>query len=168
MSTPPPNQNPYAPQGGAPYGQQQPGPYGQQPQAPYGQPAPGPYGQPGGFPGAPVPPPAPKRSFKKIFRNVVIPVIGVGVIVGGWLFGKSDDAKELAVGDCMRNAGTDSKPDVKKLDCSDAQATYKVLKKVDGSTLASLACSGVDGTTAAFTLKERSNSFTLCLGDNKK
>ncbi|MFI1969930.1 LppU/SCO3897 family protein [Streptomyces cinnamoneus] len=168
MSTPPPNQNPYAPQGGASYGQQQPGPYSQQPQAPYGQQAPGPYGQPGGFPTAPVPPPAPKRSFKKIFRNIVVPIAGLTVIAGGWLFSKSDDTTKLAVGDCLQNSGTNDKPNVKKRDCTDSKATFKVLKKVDGSTLYTLACQDVEERTAALTWKERSDSFTLCLGDNKK
>ncbi|MEV5237617.1 hypothetical protein AB0K89_00510 [Streptomyces cinnamoneus] len=175
MTTPPPNQNPYAPQGGNPWGQQppapgqQPGPYGQQPPAaPYGQQPAAPYGQPGGWQQAPVPPPAPRRSVKKILRNVVLPILGLIIAGGAWLFGKGDDTTKLAVGDCLQNTGTSTKPSIEKLDCSDAKATHKVLKKVDGSTLAQLACTNVDGTIAALTWKERSDSFTLCLGSSKK
>ncbi|MFF4405161.1 hypothetical protein ACMATS_19275 [Streptoverticillium reticulum] len=195
MTTPPPHQNPYAQQGGGnpyaqppqapygappqgpyaqqppqgPYGQQPPqGPYGQQPPGPYGQqPPPGPYGQPGGFPQAPMPPQAPSRSPKKVIRNIVVPVIALVVVVGGWLFGKSDDTTKLAVGDCLQNTGSSSSPSIKKLPCTDSKATYKVLKKIDGFTLASLACSNVEGATSALTWKERSNRFTLCLSNNK-
>lgn len=185
MTTPPPQQNPYAQQGGGnpyaqqpqtpygpppqgPYAQQPPqGPYGQQSPGPYGQQPPGPYGQPGGFPGAPVPPQAPRRTPKKVIRNIVLPIVALVIAAGSWLFGKSDDTTRLAVGDCLQNTGTDSKPAIKKLSCTDSKAAYKVLKKIDGFTISSLACSNVEGATSALTWKERSNHFTLCLSNNK-
>ncbi|MEU4209842.1 DUF3824 domain-containing protein [Streptomyces sp. NPDC026206] len=175
MTTPPPNQHPYAPQGGNPYGQQppapygqQPGPYGQQPPtAPYGQRPTAPYGQPGGFPGAPVPPPAPRRSVKKIIRNVVLPVLGLIVAGAAWIFGKSDDTQTLAVGQCLENTGSSYKPNIEKRDCTASNATHKVLKKVKGTSSAHTACENVEGTVAAVTWKERSDSFVLCLAKNK-
>lgn len=175
LSTPPPNQHPYGQQGGSPYGQpqpgpyaQQPGPYGQQPPGPYGQ-QPGPYGQPGGYPGTPVPPPAPSRG-KRLGKKIGGLVLALIAAVGFYFFRhmSDDDTTSLAVGDCLQNTGSMTNPNIKKLDCTDSKATHKVLKKVDGSTLASLACSNVEGATEALTWKERTNKFTLCLGDNKK
>lgn len=168
MTTPPPHQNPYGPQGGAPYGQQPPPPYGQQP----GQPTPPPYGQqqPGGWGGAPVPPPAPskgKKIGKKIGTIVLCVLVSTGIYIAKHMI-TDDDTTVLGVGDCLQNKGTDSKPDIKKVDCTDSKASHKVLKKVDGSTLYTLACNNVEGTTAALTWEERSNKFTLCLGDIKK
>ncbi|MHA5048071.1 LppU/SCO3897 family protein [Streptomyces sp. SD15] len=81
----------------------------------------------------------------------------------------SDDAKKLAVGDCLYNKGTSDDPDVVQVDCSDSKATHTVLKKADGTTLPSLTCGSVTNTTATLTLtwEETGESFTLCLGDNK-
>ncbi|WP_028804094.1 LppU/SCO3897 family protein [Streptomyces sp. 142MFCol3.1] len=163
MTTPPPQgQNPFAqtpPQGQAPYGQQPPQGFPQQP------------GQPGypqqGAPYAPVPPQAPKRGFKQYLR-IIVAVAGLAVIVGGWLVSKDgEDAKKLAVGDCLYNKGTDNDPDVVQVDCGDSKATHKVLKKADGASLPQLTCQSVTGTTATLTWKETGESFTLCLGDNK-
>ncbi|MEV4432012.1 hypothetical protein [Streptomyces sp. NPDC049585] len=179
MTTPPPNQHPYAPQGGGtPYGQQPPAPYGQQPgpypqqpgpypqqPGPYGQQPPAPYGQPGTFPGNPVQPP--KRSKLKFIRKVVVPIIAIIVAACGWFFSKGDDTQKLAVGDCLRNSGTENKPEIHKVDCTDAKATHKVLKKVSG-TYSDSVCNGVEGTVAALTWEERRNNFVLCLADNKK
>ncbi|MGW3669335.1 LppU/SCO3897 family protein [Streptomyces sp. NPDC005141] len=169
MTTPPPQgQNPFA-QGQPPYGQPPQGqaPYGQQPPQGYPQ-------QPGqpGFPQqptagyAPVPPQRPKRGFKQYLR-IIVAIAGVSIIVGGWLFSKDEDAKKLAVGDCLYNKGTGTDPDVVQVDCTDPKATHKVLKKADGASLAQLTCQSVTGTTATLTWKETGDSFTLCLGDNK-
>ncbi|MFI6682946.1 hypothetical protein [Streptomyces sp. NPDC050485] len=172
MTTPPQGQNPYAQNPDAPYGQN----------APYGQPGqPGPYGQPGqpgqpGWPpqGAPyqgvpmAPQGTPTRSGGKTALKVIGAVIGLVVIAGGWYLNQnSEDAKKLAVGDCLYNKGTDNSPDIQQVSCTDAKATHKVLKKSPGASLPSLTCQNVTGTTAAFTWKEKSDSFTLCLGDAK-
>ncbi|MFG3282778.1 hypothetical protein [Streptomyces sp. NPDC048111] len=157
MTTPPQGQNPYA----------------QNPNAPYGQP-----GQPGqpGFPaqGAPYQgvPMAPqgtptRNSGKKVIKAIGI-VVGLVVIAGAWYFNHdSEDAKKLAVGDCLYNKGTDDKPDIQQVDCTDSKATNKVLKKSPGASVPQLTCQNVTGTTAAFTWDEKGNSFTLCLGDVK-
>ncbi|NGO75910.1 hypothetical protein G6045_09525 [Streptomyces sp. YC504] len=167
MTTPPPQgQNPFA-QGQNPYGQQPQGgnPYGQ-PTAPQGVPQqPSPYFNQGG---APVPPPAPRGGGLKKVLRFGLPIAGLLVAGIAYLVVGGDDAEKLAVGDCLRNKGTDSNASVEKLDCSDSKATHTVLKKADGSTLASLACTSVqDKTTATLTWQEGSDSFVLCLGDNK-
>ncbi|MEU9285771.1 hypothetical protein AB0D57_13860 [Streptomyces sp. NPDC048275] len=148
MTTPPPQgQNPFA-QGQQPYGQPPQG------QTPYGQ------QQPQGYPQQP------KRGIKQYLR--IIGFIAVlSVVVGGWLLSSSDDAKKLAVGDCVYNKGTSDDPEVVQVDCSDSKATHTVLKKADGATLPSLTCGSVTNTTATLTWEETGESFTLCLGDNK-
>ncbi|UXY28664.1 LppU/SCO3897 family protein [Streptomyces sp. HUAS TT20] len=148
MTTPPPQgQNPFA-QGQAPY-PPQPG----APQA--------------GAPYAPVPPQQPKRSVRQYLRIGGI-IVGLIVVAGGWYLNhNNDDAKKLAVGDCLTNNGTDSDVKVKQLDCSDPKADYKVLKKDGSTSVSTIACQSVKGTTAALEWKEGSDSFVLCLGDNK-
>jgi hypothetical protein len=168
VTTPPPpqGQNPYAqgqpPQGQNPYGQPQGGnPYGQQPQP--GSPQQSPYFNQG----APVPPPAAPAGagFKKYLR-FIIPVAVLSIAAGTYFFG-GDDATKLQAGDCLRNTGSDSNASVEKLDCSDSKATHKVLEKKDGSSLSQFACQSVVGTTAALSWQEGSDSFVLCLADNK-
>ncbi|MFD7404362.1 hypothetical protein ACFV7R_17155 [Streptomyces sp. NPDC059866] len=153
MTTPPPQGNPFAqgqPQGQNPYAQGQ-------PQAPYPPQGTAPY--------APVPPERPKRGIKQYLR--------IGVIVAGLLFAavswyiSNDDTKKLAVGDCLTNNGTDDSAEIEQLDCSDSKADYKVLKKDNSTSVSMLACQSVEGTTAAIEWTEGSDSFVLCLGDNK-
>jgi hypothetical protein len=155
VTTPPQGQNPYA----------------QNPNTPYGQP-----GQPG-FPpqGAPyqgvpmAPQGVPTRGGAKNALKAIGIVVALIVIGGFWFFNhdSNEDAKQLAVGDCLYNKGTDSSPDIQQVSCTDSKATNKVLKKSPGASVPQLTCQNVTGTTAAFTWKERGNSFTLCLGDTK-
>jgi hypothetical protein len=157
-TTPPQGQQPYGqPQPQAPYPPQ--GGYPQQP----GQPG---FPQQGTAPYAPVPPQRPKRSVRQYLRIAGVAVALV-VIAGGWYFNNSDDTKKLAVGDCLTNKGSDSDPQIEQLDCSNSKADYKVLKKDGSTSIAQLACQSVKGTTAALEWKEGSDSFVLCLGDNK-
>lgn len=164
MTTPPPQgQHPF-PQGQQAYGQPQ-APYppqGGYPQQP-GQPG---FPPPGAAPYAPMPPQKPKRGVKQYLRIAGI-VVGLIVVAGGWWANHNDDTTKLAVGDCLTNKGSDKDPKIEKLDCSDSKADYKVLKKDGSTSLAMLACQSVQGTTAAIEWKEGSDSFVLCLGDNK-
>ncbi|MGW7403073.1 LppU/SCO3897 family protein [Streptomyces sp. NPDC054833] len=156
MTTPPPQgQNPFA-QGQAPYPPQ--GGQPQQGQAPYPP-------QPGA-PYAPVPPQRPKRSVRQYLRIGGL-IVGLIVVAGGWYLNHNDPAKKLAVGDCLTNKGTDTDVKVEQLDCSDPKADYKVLKKDGSTSVSQIACQAVKGTTAALEWKEGSDSFVLCLGDNK-
>ncbi|MCF3129037.1 LppU/SCO3897 family protein [Streptomyces olivochromogenes] len=149
MTTPPPQgQAPYPPQGG----------YPQQGQAPYPP-------QPGA-PTAPMPPQKPKRSVRQYLRIGGI-ILGLAVVAGGYYLNNDDDSKKLAVGDCLTNTGSDTSPEIKQLDCSDSKADYKVLKKDGSTSVSQLACQSVKGTTAALEWKEGSDSFVLCLGNNK-
>ncbi|ELS54689.1 LppU/SCO3897 family protein [Streptomyces viridochromogenes] len=171
MTTPPPQGNPFA-QGQNPYAQGQ-QPYGQpQGQAPYppqgghpqqpGQPG---FPQQGAAPYAPVPPERPKRGIKQYLRMGAIG-LGLVVVAVGWYIG-NDDTKKLAVGDCLTNNGTDTSVEIEQLDCSDAKADYKVLKKDGTTSVSTLACQSVQGTTAAIEWREGNDSFVLCLGANK-
>ncbi|MEV5280836.1 hypothetical protein [Streptomyces sp. NPDC051994] len=157
MTTPPQGQNPYAQNPNAQYGQN--------PQ--YGQPGFPPQGAP--YQGVPMAPQGTRPSgAKKAFKAIGI-VVGLIVIAGGWYVSQhsGEDAKQLAVGDCLYNKGTDNKPDIQQVSCTDSKATNKVLKKSPGASVPQLTCQSVTGTTAAFTWEEKGNSFTLCLGDAK-
>ncbi|MEU5954801.1 hypothetical protein [Streptomyces sp. NPDC047525] len=135
---------PPPPQGGyqQPYGQQQQPQYGQQPygQQPYGQ---QPYGQQQFAPPQPQPPQQPQRprgggSFNRQSPLMkVVTLLIAAVIAGVWWYSSrgnttgpgSEAAKEPAateVGDCVRNKGSDSSPDMETVDCSGATAEYKV------------------------------------------
>ncbi|MFB9461272.1 LppU/SCO3897 family protein [Streptomyces cinereospinus] len=156
MTTTPPQGNPFA-QGQNPYAQGQ-QPYGQ----PQGQ---APFPPQGAVPTVPVAPQRPRRGIKQYLRIAVV-VAGLIFAAVGWYVG-NDDTKQLAVGDCLTNKGSDESPEIEQLDCTDTKAQYKVLKKDDSTSLSMLACQSVQGTTAAIEWTEGSDSFVLCLGDNK-
>ncbi|MER6672100.1 LppU/SCO3897 family protein [Streptomyces sp. NPDC000983] len=151
MTTPPPQgQNPFA-QGQNPYAQ----PQGQDPQQPG-------FPQPGAAPYAPVPPEQPRRklSFKTI-KNIVVAVVVIGVVVGGYIASR-DDADTAKVGDCMSISDPDSTtdPGLEVVDCSDSKARYKVAEKKDGTI------AGCDRTKySEYTETGGSKDFTLCLAD---
>ncbi|MER5407069.1 MULTISPECIES: hypothetical protein [unclassified Streptomyces] len=159
MTTPPPHgQNPYAQQPTAPMGQQpvQPGVPPQQPYAP--------------FPnqGAPVPPPAPspaKRGGKKALRIVALILVAVALYGVKWYLGQSD-AETASVGNCMHNDGTDSKADLKTVDCSSGDAQYKVVEKFD-DTSDENKCKDVTDSTIAYIQSGGGHDVVLCLKENK-
>ncbi|MEU2895273.1 LppU/SCO3897 family protein [Streptomyces sp. NPDC001273] len=159
MTTPPSQGNPFA--------QGQPQPQGQAPQPPQGG-FPQQAGQPG-FPpqGAPVPPPQQGRkiSFKTI-KNIVIAVIVVGVVVGGYI-ASQDDADQAAVGDCLK-AASSSSDRMEVVDCSSSEAEGKVVKKVKGhftSLTAETECRKVKEATGFYAETGDGEEFLLCLGD---
>ncbi|GHK03588.1 hypothetical protein SY2F82_53850 [Streptomyces sp. Y2F8-2] len=190
MTTPPPQgTNPYAQQPTVPMGQQlgQPGvaqqPYA--PQQPYPpqqtypqqqgypqqqQPYP-PFPQQQGAP-APLPPQAGpgKRASKKAIR--IIGAIVIAVIIGvikfgaGWFLTR-DDAETTSVGSCMHNDGTNSKPDLKDVDCSSSNAQYKVVQKFDGTSDENK-CQGVKDATISYIQYGGGHDVVLCLNELKK
>ncbi|MEV6737335.1 hypothetical protein AB0N14_10535 [Streptomyces sp. NPDC051104] len=193
MTTPPPQgTNPYAQQPTVPMGQQlgQPG-VAQQPYAPQ-QPYPPQqtYRQQQGYPqqhpyprfpqqqGAPAPLPQAgpgKRAGKKAVRIVGAIVVGavvVAVVIGvikfgaGWFLAR-DDAETTSVGSCMHNDGTDSKPDLKDVDCSSSNAQYKVVQKFDGSSDENK-CQGVKDATISYIQYGGGHDIVLCLNELKK
>jgi len=125
-----PNQPPSAPySGGAPY---------------QGAPYPG-------APGAPVPPPQKKRSVGKIILIVVGILLAVCILCTvGVFFLARDTWNDIVnavetnpttaqVGDCLggndiESEGKTGSLDVKKVDCADAEAKYKVVGRVPGKT----------------------------------
>ncbi|MFI6285669.1 hypothetical protein ACIBCM_13085 [Streptomyces sp. NPDC051018] len=146
MTFPPPQgQNP-PPQGGNPYGN--PGPYGQQPPTQPMPPAGGYPQQPqpgfGGYPQQPQPqwgaplPPAPRKSpLKKILLigGLVVGLIVIGIV--GFAASK-DEPDRAKVGDCMLNEGTQSKPELKIVDCNRTTAEYKVVDVIKDTSDASV------------------------------
>ncbi|WP_336923377.1 LppU/SCO3897 family protein [Streptomyces sp. JWR5-1] len=136
---------------------QQPGtPEGQQPPAT----PPHPHAQPV--------PPQPKKSPLKKIAGIVVPVIALGTLGYNLLLG-GDDTTKLEVGDCLRNTGSESSPDVEKLDCGDPEAKFKVLDKKEDTVATGFSCSDVEGATTILSLQESKGSATsrvLCLGDN--
>jgi hypothetical protein len=99
------------------------------------------------YSGAPAPPPK-KRSVGKIIMIVLGALLLVCVLcVGGlFLFGKNliDDFQNnpttAQVGDCLGGEdldreGTTGTLDVKKVDCADADATYKIVGRVPNKTV---------------------------------
>ncbi|MFJ4513339.1 hypothetical protein [Streptomyces sp. NPDC088816] len=171
MTTPPPpqGQNPHTEAPTAPMGQQagQPGapqqPY--PPQAPY---APFPQQQ-----GAPVPPPVPPKSGGKKARGILgtMGLIAAAVLVKlgiGWLFSQAEttDAETTSVGACLHNKGTDSKADLKEVDCSSGEAEYKVVEKFDGSSDENK-CESVKGWTVSYVQSGGGHDVVLCLTETK-
>ncbi|MBN0043284.1 hypothetical protein JS756_04055 [Streptomyces actuosus] len=164
MTTPPPHgQNPYA-QTPPPAGQE-PGQQGVPPQgAPYA-PFPNQAG-PGAPAGAPVPPQGgtAKRAGKKVAR--IAGIIVVAVIIAAIKFGIADwltesDAHATSVGACMHNAGTESKPDLKEVDCSSSKAQFKVVEKFADTTDDSK-CEAVQEATISY-IESGSDDVVLCL-----
>ncbi len=151
MTTPPPQgQNPFA-QGENPYGQT----------APQGVPQqPSPYFNQGG---APVPPPAPARSKFKLYKNIAIGVVVVGVAIGAFISSR-DDANTAKAGDCMSisNENSATNVDLEVVDCGDSKARFKVAEKKDGT-------GGCDRTKySEYTETGDGDNFTLCLEELTK
>lgn len=69
------------------------------------------------------------------------------------------------VGECVAESGEDS---VRKVDCADPDAVYKVVKvEEQGTFLPSFACRGVPRTVSVYSETGGSgDGFTLCLGNN--
>jgi hypothetical protein len=61
-------------------------------------------------------------------RVGIMIVAGILVSFAFWYFNQSD-AETSAVGDCLHNKGTNSAPDLAKVDCSSADAEFKILGK---------------------------------------
>ncbi|WP_037674864.1 hypothetical protein [Streptomyces griseus] len=168
MSTPPPQGNPFA-QGQQPYGQ----PQGQAPYPPQGgyptQPVQAGYPQ-GAAPYAPVPPAQPRRKVSfKLIKNVVIVVVALGFVIGGYIASR-DDADTAAVGDCMHRGSTnDDDPDLEVVDCKSAKAQYVVLAKIEGTyseTTANSKCSEkAKDFQYSYTESGDKKDFLLCLKD---
>lgn len=115
----------------------------------------------------------PRETGKPIFGRVgaygiLVPLIVIGAIVGANAL--DDGADTAAVGDCMhRGSSSASNPDLTVVDCTDAQAQYKVLAVIKGSFSSSEAeekCSAAAPDFRYDYIKTGSGSdFLLCLKD---
>jgi hypothetical protein len=130
-------------------------------------------GQPQGYPGVPGQPPAPpaKRRRPRTRLLISIGVVVVIVIIG--IVGRilSNDPDKAAVGDCM--SGTTAE-NLKVVKCTDANAQYKVVGKVNGksqtefNTNSREICGPFQGAESAFWKGERGgDGYILCLAPNK-
>lgn len=170
-----PPQQPYPPQPGYGYPQQQqPYPpqqqYPQQPYPPQQYPQ-----QQGGYPGhmAPQGPPPPPQAPKNmsVIRNLVIIVLLLGALGGlkfGWDKVFESDAKAAAVGDCMKNNGTEFTPDMEAVDCGNSAAQFKIAEVHDDTADMNL-CDKTKYTAYTETSGRRKSrtSVVLCLTDLK-
>ncbi|MER5883880.1 hypothetical protein ABT160_08625 [Streptomyces sp. NPDC001941] len=175
-------------QGPGPYGQQpyppqqpqQPQPgygYPQQPQQPYPPQGQVPPQQQWGAPqgqqqwGAPPPPPAPgrKMSIKTMFR-IGFAVVAVIVLAVVWFMSR-DDADQAEAGDCLKNNGSTSAPDLQVVECGDTKAEYKVVEVIK-DTLDKERCQGKSDIgyyeQTSGSRRHAGKQFVLCLNEIKK
>ncbi|MEV0317488.1 hypothetical protein ACIBKX_22230 [Streptomyces sp. NPDC050658] len=155
MTTPPQGQNPYG-QGVQPHPGQPTHPVAPQPYPPYNQ-------------GAPVPPPAAPsgggRGKKLLLRIGAVIVVGIIIAVVKFQLGKSD-AESTAVGDCLKNTGTQSQPDLKNVDCSSSDSEFEVIEKFDDTSSVSK-CDTVKGTEVSYYQTGGGHDVVLCLKQSK-
>ncbi|TWD84177.1 hypothetical protein FB561_5352 [Kribbella amoyensis] len=115
-----------------------------------------------GAPGRPMDPGKPLFKRPQVI-GLVVPLAVILLIVIGNISNLSSPSS-ASVGDCIHNAGSVSKPDVKVVDCTSSDADYKVLGKV--STSDESQCEQYEGYTVAYTEERSSSAYTLCLGPN--
>jgi hypothetical protein len=114
---------------------------------------------------APGAPGRPMDMGKPLFKRpavlgLLLPVLVIAAIVVGNL--TTTTSSEAKAGDCVKNAGTISKPNVKVVDCGSSEAEYRVLGRVSSSV--SSLCDQYQGATVTYTEERGSSGYTLCLG----
>jgi hypothetical protein len=114
---------------------------------------------------APGAPGRPMNPGKPLFQRpaalgLLLPILAIAAIV--LVNVTTTTSSEAKAGDCVKNAGTISKPDVKVVDCGSSEAEYKVLGRVSSSV--SSLCDQYEGATVTYTEERRSTGYTLCLG----
>ncbi|MGC4941714.1 LppU/SCO3897 family protein [Kribbella sp. DT2] len=114
-----------------------------------------------GAPGRPMDPGKPLFRRPQIL-GLLLPIAVIAAIVIGNI--ATTTSSEAEAGDCVQNAGTTSDPDVKVVDCSSADAEFKVLGRVSSSV--SSTCDLYPEATVTYTEKRGSTGYTLCLGPN--
>ncbi|MFM9368956.1 hypothetical protein [Streptomyces sp. Da 82-17] len=96
--------------------------------------------------------------------GLALAVVFAGVI---W-FMSQNDSSEAEAGDCMKNKGTLSAPDLEIVDCGTAEAKYEVVKRID-DTLDMSRCEGVPGAEIPYqeqtsgSRRSSGQQFVLCL-----
>jgi hypothetical protein len=121
--------------------------------------------------GAPPPPPAPvaRPSRGRKIGGIIVAVLILAGIAGFSWFMSRDDATNAKVGDCLKQTGDNS---VQVVDCSDSEATLKVVGRVEDKTQIEgqlSACDGVEGTESSYWEgKQGEKGLVLCLAKNTK
>ncbi|MEV0278232.1 hypothetical protein AB0I22_17860 [Streptomyces sp. NPDC050610] len=108
-----------------------------------------------------------KPNRRKIVRNRIIFGLFVAALAASFAvngFTGKDDAEDIQAGDCFENTGTKKQPQIKKHDCGDAHAAYKVLKR-DDESVTEISCWDVKGTTGTLTAAG-AKDFVVCFEDN--
>lgn len=111
---------------------------------------------------------APQPDRRKVIRNRIIlglfvAAVAASIAVNGFSSG-SDDADSVQAGDCFENTGTEKDPHIKKHDCGDAHADYKVLKRFKDA-VTDMSCWDVKGATGSLT-QVGSTSYVVCFKKN--
>ncbi|MEU9133362.1 hypothetical protein AB0D08_35615 [Kitasatospora sp. NPDC048540] len=105
-----------------------------------------------------------KKGLKSALIGVVAVVVAAGLALFAAAYFMKDQPASAKAGDCVHNSGSDTKPDVKVVDCKSANADLKVLKVVHSSN--EQECDTEDGVEFTYTEERRSSIFILCLGKN--
>ncbi|MBB4892512.1 hypothetical protein FHS39_001523 [Streptomyces olivoverticillatus] len=94
----------------------------------------------------------------------------VGVCVAAFFINRQfitdDDHTTVTAGDCFENTGTTKNPEIRKRDCGDPKADYKVLKKLEDTYFTPFACSDVEGSTGALS-QTGTKPFVVCFTGNR-
>jgi hypothetical protein len=100
--------------------------------------------------------------------TLVVFLVIVAAIFVGIFFATRHNPDQAAVGDCVRPDGDNS---VKIVDCTDPQAQYKVVGRIEDKTEIDAqlsACDAYPDTTNVYWSGESGGTgFVLCLADNK-
>ncbi|MEU9480612.1 hypothetical protein [Streptomyces sp. NPDC048191] len=106
---------------------------------------------------------------RKVIRNRIILGLFVAAIAASFavngLSSGHGDADSVQAGDCFENTGTEKDPHIKKHDCDDARADYKVLKRFKDA-VTDMTCWDVKGATGSLT-QVGSTSYVVCFKENK-
>ncbi|GAA0365362.1 hypothetical protein NE235_36940 [Actinoallomurus spadix] len=170
---PPGAQPPYGPPPGgqAPYGQ----PGGQAPYPPAGPYPPSPYGAP------PQMPPGGPNAANRRKRALIIVPIAVVLLAALFATRLGSHSEDPSVGDCVHRvtSGAASKTDkIKIVNCTNAEADYKVVGKVEHISKISLSvkeslsggkgvCGQFPGATVRFWKGTSKDGYVLCMAPNQ-
>jgi hypothetical protein len=109
-----------------------------------------------------------KRGPKRFLRQIIGVGIAIAIGIGITYFnGKKESDNAPAVGECAKSVGEN---EIEKISCSDPDADFEVVSRVDDTTDGQTACAG-NPTVTSFYAYEAKNTgvgveFVLCLADH--
>ncbi|MGW8883458.1 LppU/SCO3897 family protein [Streptomyces sp. NPDC055749] len=104
----------------------------------------------------------------KILKGIAVVVVLIMCAVG--YFASRDDADTAKAGDCMKNNGSTTAPDLQVVECGGAEATYTVVEVIP-DTLDTDKCKGKSDIGYQEQTGGRRSSgeqFVLCINEIKK